>query len=100
MTRYQLAKLVQWSGTLHSRKRLQKLVFMLQAAGCPLDAEYGLHHYGPYSQEVARLSDEMQRSSLLLEESEPNQVGRQYSYSLTARAQRQRSHECRQRALP
>lgn len=83
MTRYQLAKLVQWAGTLNSRKRLQKVVFLLQASGCPFEADYTLHHYGPYSQEVARLSDEMVQVGLLEESSEPNQVGVQYSYDLT-----------------
>jgi uncharacterized protein len=86
MTRYQLAKLVEWAGTLSSRKRLQKLVFLLQASGCPFNAEYTLHHYGPYSQEVARLSDEMVQVGLLDESSEPNQVGVQYSYVLTESA--------------
>jgi uncharacterized protein len=86
MTRYQLAKLVEWAGTLNSRKRLQKVVFMLQAAGCPLGADYILHHYGPYSQEVAQLSDEMAHSNLLEEVSEPNRVGLQYSYDLTEHA--------------
>jgi len=86
MTRYQLAKLVEWAGTLNSRKRLQKAVFLLQASGCPFDAEYTLHHYGPYSQEVARLSDEMVQVGLLEETSEPNQVGVQYSYALTENA--------------
>jgi uncharacterized protein YwgA len=83
MTRYQLAKLVQWAGTLNSRKRLQKVVFLLQASGCPFEADYTLHHYGPYSQDVARLSDEMVQVGLLAESSVPNQVGMQYSYALT-----------------
>src|SRR5262249_38316004 len=86
MTRYQLARLVEWAGTLNSRKRLQKVVFLLQASGCPFDAEYILHHYGPYSHEVARLSDEMVQVGLLEETSEPNQVGVQYCYALTANA--------------
>ena len=70
------------------RKRLQKVVYLLQAAGCPLSADYTLHHYGPYSQEVARLSDEMTQSDLLEEESEPNRVGLQYSYDLTEHAKK------------
>ena len=45
MNRYQLAKIVQWAGTLRSRKRMQKMIFLLKAAGCPLDADYDLHHY-------------------------------------------------------
>lgn len=84
MTRYQLAKLVQWAGTLKTRKRLQKVVYLLQAKGCPFDAEYTLHHYGPYSQEVARLSDEMVEVDLLDEQAQENQVGQQYSYELAA----------------
>jgi uncharacterized protein YwgA len=84
MTRYQLVKLVEWAGTLKTRKRLQKVVFLIQAGGCPLDADYTLHHYGPYSQEVARLADEMVQVNLLVEKPEQNQVGLQYSYVLAA----------------
>ncbi len=82
MNRYQLAKIVDWAGTLHSRKRLQKVVYLLKVAGCPLDADYTLHHYGPYSQDVARLTDEMARTRLLEEKSEVSPVGVQYSYRL------------------
>jgi uncharacterized protein YwgA len=89
MTRYQLAKLVQWAGTLKSRKRLQKVVFLLQAAGCPLDAEFYLHHYGTYSEEVARLTDEMVRLELFKETSEPFMGGEKYSYQLSQTARQQ-----------
>lgn len=82
MNRYQMAKLVSWAGALESRKRLQKVVFMLKAAGCPLDADFYLHHYGPYSEEVARLTDEMVRQDLLDECSEPCGQGMKYTYSL------------------
>lgn len=88
MNRYQLAKIVDWAGTLETRKRMQKVVYLLQVAGCPLGADYTLHHYGPYSQEVARLTDEMVQASLLDERTNSNAVGQQYSYTLspTARA--------------
>ena len=82
MNRYQLAKIVDWAGLLRSRKRMQKVVYLLQVAGCPLQADYILHHYGPYSQEVARLTDEMVRSALLDETSEATTVGEQYAYRL------------------
>ncbi len=82
MMRYQLAKIVSWAETLHSRKRLQKVVFSLKAAGCPLEAEFYLHHFGPYSEEVARLTDELVREGLLVERSAGNAVGQQFSYSL------------------
>ena len=82
MTRYELAKLVAWAETLRSRKRLQKVVFLLQAAGCSLDAEFILHHFGPYSEHVARLTDELVRHHLLKETATDNSVGQQYSYQL------------------
>ena len=84
MNRYQLAKLVEWAGTLRSRKRMQKVVYMLQAACCPLDAEFYLHRYGTYSEDVARLTDEMVRKGLLEEETRPALSGSQYSYRLPA----------------
>lgn len=80
MNRYQLAKIVEWADTLETRKRMQKIVYLLQVAGCPLEAEYTLHHYGPYSQDVARLMDEMVRAHLLIETTVSNSVGQQYSY--------------------
>jgi uncharacterized protein YwgA len=89
VTRYQLAKLVEWAGSLNSRKRLQKVVFLLQAAGCPLEADFYLHHYGTYSEDVARLTDEMVRLDLLKETSEPFMGGSKYSYQLSEPAQRQ-----------
>jgi uncharacterized protein YwgA len=84
---YHLAKLVDWAGELKSRKRLQKVVYLLQASGCKaLDADFILHHYGPYSPEVASLADQMVASGLLQEAAAPNNVGVTYSYGLTESA--------------
>lgn len=83
MTRYQLAKLVDWAGTLRSRKRMQKVAFLLQMKGCPIEADYILHHYGPYSQDISRLTDEMVQAKMLDEETEPNSAGQQYSYRVS-----------------
>lgn len=83
MTRYQVAKIVSWADNLQARKRLQKVVYLLQSAGCPLTAEFSLHHYGPYSEELARLTDEMVRQSLLVEQSSEHSQGKQYSYRLS-----------------
>ncbi len=88
MNRYKLAKIVDWAGTLETRKRMQKVVYLLQVAGCPLGADYTLHHYGPYSQEVARLTDEMVQANLLDEKTASNAVGQQYSYNLSPTARR------------
>ena len=91
MNRYQLAKIVDWAGEkLETRKRLQKVVYLLHAAGCPLDVGYTLHHYGPYSSDVAELTDEMVGVGLLEETAEPNMAGGStYSYRLSGRAREQ-----------
>jgi uncharacterized protein YwgA len=65
---------------------MQKMVYLLQVMGCPLNADYALHHYGPYSQDVARLTDEMVQAKLLDEQTCSNAVGQYYSYSLSASA--------------
>jgi uncharacterized protein YwgA len=91
MTRYQLAKIVSWADLLQTRKRLQKVVFMLQAVGCPLGADFILHHYGPYSEEVSRLTDELVRLNLLKEAASENSVGQQFSYRLSEDAGEQMS---------
>src|SRR6266851_892422 len=86
MTRYQLAKLVQWAEKLESRKRMQKVVFLLQAAGFPGEADYGLHYFGPYSADVAHLTDEMTQAELLQEEEKSVGQGRTYNYCLAPKA--------------
>ena len=55
MNDYWLAKLISSVGKVDSRKRLQKAVYLLQSAGCPLKCDYILHYYGPYSFDVAAL---------------------------------------------
>jgi hypothetical protein len=62
---------------------MQKVIYLLQAAGCPFQTEFRLHLFGPYSQEVADLTDEMVQEGLLQETNTPNAVGRQFSYTPT-----------------
>ncbi len=83
MDRYHLGKLVEWAGTLQTRKRLQKVAYLLQAKGAPLGIEFYLHLYGPYSSELANLTDELVRDKLLTEASTENAGGTQFHYSLT-----------------
>ena len=88
MTKYQLLKLVDWAGTLRTRKGMQKIVFLLQAAGCPLEVDYGLHHYGPYSSDLAQLTDQLVQLGLLEELKVSNPAGAQYNYRLTDAAKK------------
>ena len=81
MNRLQLATLLSWAGNagFQGRKRLQKVIYFLQAAGCPLDCRYTLHHFGPYSRDVADRCDEMVAAGLISEKGGPTQ----YDYTLT-----------------
>jgi hypothetical protein len=90
MDRYQLATLSSWAGPhgIQGRKRLQKVVFFLQAAGCSLDCRFSLHHYGPYSRDVANACDEMVAVGLFQEEVTANPAGARYGYRLTPQAVR------------
>jgi len=84
MNRLQLATLFSWAGDggLQGRKRLQKVVFFLQAAGCPLDCRFTLHHFGPYSRDVADACDEIVAAGLVDETGGSATGGMQYAYTL------------------
>jgi len=83
MTRVQLAMLIGWLEPLQSRKRLQKVAFLLQAAGWPGNLDFELHSHGPYSLELSRLCEELVQSGLVREEPVAGTAGRQYAYSLS-----------------
>lgn len=84
MNRHQLATLLSWAGEqgLSGRKRLQKVVFFLQVAGCDLGCHYTLHHFGPYSRDVAAACDEMVAAGLIDETGGPQNGSMQYAYKL------------------
>jgi len=87
MNRLQLATLVSWAGQegFQGRKRLQKVVYLLQQAGCPLGCSFTLHHYGPYSRDVADVCDEMVAAGLIEEGGGPAAGVMQYAYQLSPR---------------
>jgi uncharacterized protein len=80
MTNYQLAKIVQLAGGLKSRKRIQKTVHLLQAAGCDFWLQYRLHYYGPYCAELAEKVDRMTSHKILVESTKETELGKQYDY--------------------
>jgi uncharacterized protein len=88
MIRYQLGKLVQWAGKLNTRKKMQKVAYLLKVAGCPIEAEFRLHHFGPYSSDVAQTTDVLVRLEMLKEERSGNMAGRQFNYELSAEAEK------------
>ena len=84
MNRIQLATLLSWAGDtgIQGRKRLQKVAFFLQQAGCPLNCEYTLHFFGPYSRDVADACDEMVAAGLIEEQGGREAGTMQYAYKL------------------
>jgi uncharacterized protein YwgA len=87
MNRLQLATLLSWAGDsgFKGRKRMQKVVYLLQHAGCPLDCRYTLHFYGPYSRDVAAACDEMVAGGLIVEKGGPADAQKSYIYQLAPR---------------
>lgn len=73
MKDYWLAKLISCVPAVNSRKRLQKSIYLLQVAGCPLQCDYLLHYYGPYSFELAALMDQLDGADII--EETPEQLG-------------------------
>jgi uncharacterized protein YwgA len=79
MDLYALAKFVELAGKVDKRKRFQKCVYLLQKEGLDFGAEYFLHFYGPYSQNVAEAIDDLCKWRIL----EETTCGGKYSYTLT-----------------
>lgn len=67
MKEYWLAKLISSVTEVDSRKRLQKSIYLLQQADCPLRCSYILHYYGPYSFELAGLIDQLKGANIINE---------------------------------
>jgi len=68
----QLAKLVHTCGTIEGRKKLQKLVHLLQSTGCGgFTQEFGYLHYGPYSPQLREEVEQLERLGLVKETPRP-----------------------------
>ena len=88
MKDYWLAKLISSVTEVDSRKRLQKSIYLLQRAGCPLQLSYILHYYGPYSFELAGLIDQLHDADIIDETADvlsPNVV--RYKSAITSRGE-------------
>lgn len=56
------AKLVQFiavAGQIDGRKKLQKMIYIAKKSGYPFQEKYGLHMYGPYSEELTCRIEEL-----------------------------------------
>jgi uncharacterized protein YwgA len=41
------------AGTIHSRIKIQKMIYILKSLGYPLNERYEYRHFGPYSEQLA-----------------------------------------------
>lgn len=65
---------------VEGRKRLQKIVHLLQEAGTDVKADFRLHHYGPFSDDVVTASELLVLFGELEEEQEPAGAYQTYQY--------------------
>ncbi len=67
-----LGRLLVHLGEVEGRKKLQKLVHILQVAGAPFSERFSLSHYGAYSSELRGELDAFDREKLLTETPDVN----------------------------
>lgn len=65
------------------RKKLQKMIFILQACGVPFQEKYQFHIYGPYSEELTLRMEELCNLGFIHEEKEKKSNYVQYIYEIT-----------------
>ncbi len=64
-----ILKIIDTVGELKSRKKIQKIVYLLQQKGLPFNENFSLHHYGPYSPELQIEIDRLTDGGLIKQES-------------------------------
>lgn len=82
-----IALLVKVCGEIRGRKKLQKIVHILQEAGHPFREPFGYLHYGPYSSVLKAELDELISDSVKLLAEKPRPVSEfsEYVYAPTER---------------
>ncbi|WP_249869359.1 YwgA family protein [Oceanobacillus saliphilus] len=81
------AKLMQFFSVadgVTGRKKLQKMIYILQKCNIPFEEKYQFHFYGPYSEELTLRVEELCNLGFLQEEKEDKSNYYQYNYQLTA----------------
>ncbi|RYL95083.1 hypothetical protein EWI07_03405 [Sporolactobacillus sp. THM7-4] len=78
-----IAALIDQAGEIVGRKKLQKMVYILQRTGAPFHETYHFHFYGPYSEELSVQLEELYNFGFLAEEKEKKSGTLCYRYRLT-----------------
>lgn len=80
------AKLMQFfseAEEVTGRKKLQKMIYILQSLGVPFEEKFQFHFYGPYSEELSLRIEELCNLGFIHERKEVKSNYFQYHYSLT-----------------
>ncbi|GAA0445822.1 YwgA family protein [Virgibacillus salarius] len=80
------AKLMQFfsvANEVTGRKKLQKMIYILQKCGMPFEEKYEFHFYGPYSEELTLRVEELCNLGFIHEEKEDKSNYYQYHYTIT-----------------
>ena len=80
------AKLMQFfqvASEVTGRKKLQKMIYILQKCKVPFEEKYHFHFYGPYSEELTLRVEELCNLGFLKEEREDKSSYFQYHYHIT-----------------
>ena len=70
-------------GEVTGRKKLQKMIYILQSCGVPFEEKYQFHFYGPYSEELSLRIEELCNLGFIEEEKEDKSNYIQYHYQIT-----------------
>ncbi len=76
--RYRLLGLLNDTGEIKGRKKLQKMFYIIQSLGYDLDLDYSYHNYGPYSSQLQAELDSLLQEKLIDEE----HVSNMYVYKI------------------
>ncbi|MDY0394269.1 YwgA family protein [Virgibacillus halophilus] len=74
-------------GEVTGRKKLQKMIYILQSSGVPFEEKYQFHFYGPYSEELSLRMEELCNLGFVAEMKEEKSSYIQYHYCLTDQGQ-------------
>ncbi|WP_068673865.1 YwgA family protein [Oceanobacillus sp. Castelsardo] len=80
------AKLMQFFSVVENvtgRKKLQKMIYILQKCNIPFEEKYNFHFYGPYSEELTLRVEELCNLGFLHEVKEDKSNYYQYNYTIT-----------------
>lgn len=80
------AKLInffQIADELTGRKKMQKMIYILQKSGVPFEEKFAFHFYGPYSEELTLRVEELCNLGFLQEKREDKSSYYQYHYQIT-----------------